>query len=44
MDKKQVDNVNHDAHFWGAVYGIAFTIVLKPKVVLIFLDQLGIHF
>lgn len=43
MDKRQVDNVNHDAHFWGAVYGVAFTVVLKPKVVLIFLAQLGIH-
>lgn len=30
MAKKASDNVGHDAHFWGAVYGIAFTIILRP--------------
>jgi membrane associated rhomboid family serine protease len=34
------DNINHDAHWQGAVYGILFTIVLKPVVIRIFLDQL----
>ncbi len=40
MDKKGGDNVNHDAHFWGAVYGVLFTILLKPTIVLHFLDEL----
>jgi membrane associated rhomboid family serine protease len=40
MDKKGGDNVNHDAHFWGAVYGVIFTIALKPAIFLYFLDQL----
>lgn len=40
MGKKQVDNTNHEAHFYGAVYGLIFTLVLKPKVALIFLHQL----
>jgi len=40
MDKKGGDFVNHDAHFWGAVYGILFTILLKPSVAMHFLDQL----
>jgi membrane associated rhomboid family serine protease len=28
MGKKGQDNVNHDAHLWGAVYGFVFMIVL----------------
>ncbi|MFO7978158.1 MAG: rhomboid family intramembrane serine protease [Bacteroidales bacterium] len=30
MSKKANDNVGHDAHFWGAVFGVLFTIVLEP--------------
>ncbi len=42
MSKREetADNINHDAHWQGAVYGILFTIVLKPKVISIFLGQL----
>lgn len=28
MDKRGGDNVNHNAHLWGALYGLAFTIIL----------------
>ncbi len=28
MGRKSVDNVNHDAHLWGALFGLAFTIIL----------------
>ncbi len=28
MGRKQADNVNHDAHLWGSVYGLAATFVL----------------
>lgn len=38
--KKQNDNINHEAHFYGAVYGILFTIVLKPKIAVFFFNQL----
>ncbi len=40
MDKKGGDFINHDAHFWGAVFGVVFTIALKPSIFLHFLDQL----
>jgi len=28
MDKKGTGNINHSAHIWGAVYGLAFTILV----------------
>lgn len=28
MGKQSRDNVNHDAHLWGAVFGLVFTLVL----------------
>jgi membrane associated rhomboid family serine protease len=32
MSKKGGDNVNHDAHFYGALFGILFTIFVSPNV------------
>ncbi|MEI6061765.1 MAG: rhomboid family intramembrane serine protease [Bacteroidota bacterium] len=32
MGKKNVDNIGHDVHFWGAIFGFVFTIVLKPAL------------
>jgi membrane associated rhomboid family serine protease len=40
MSKRGSDNVNHDAHFWGALYGIVFTIVAQPTVLTYFFNQL----
>lgn len=28
MGKKAQDNINHDAHLWGSLFGLAFTIAL----------------
>ncbi|HRN78691.1 MAG TPA: rhomboid family intramembrane serine protease [Ferruginibacter sp.] len=28
MGKRGQDNVNHDAHLWGSVYGLLFTLIL----------------
>ena len=32
MSKKGTDNIGHDAHFWGAVYGFTFPIFFKPEL------------
>ncbi len=33
MGKRGADNIGHNAHFWGAVFGIVFTIILIPSSV-----------
>ena len=33
-------NINHSAHLWGAAYGVIITILLEPKVLPQFLNQL----
>lgn len=40
MSKRGGDNVNHDAHLWGAIYGLTFTIVLRPTVISSFINEL----
>lgn len=40
MDKRGGSNVNHNAHIWGALYGIIFTIALKPTIAMNFIDKL----
>ncbi len=41
MDQRRSDNVNHSAHLWGAAYGIAFTVVMEPRVISVFLNGLA---
>jgi membrane associated rhomboid family serine protease len=41
MSKRGGDNINHDAHLWGAIYGIAFTIIMEPRVIQMFLDLIA---
>lgn len=40
MSKKKTDNVAHDAHFLGAIFGFVFPILLKPDLFHHFIDQL----
>lgn len=40
MSKKSKDNINHDAHFIGAVFGFLFPLILEPKLINVFLGQL----
>ena len=38
--RKNADNIGHSAHFWGAVYGLAFPILLRPDLIVHFLSRL----
>lgn len=40
MSRKGGDYVNHDAHFYGAVFGFLFTLVFAPDHGQLFLQQL----
>lgn len=40
MGKKGNTNIGHDAHFWGAIFGIVFTIILKPTLMTAFIKQI----
>ena len=42
MAKKNIDNIGHTAHFWGALYGFAFPLVCRPDIFGYFLSQLGV--
>lgn len=44
MEKRGMDNIGHNAHFWGAVYGVFFTLIaafaFQPVLVDYFIAQL----
>ena len=40
MAKKEIDNIGHNAHFGGAIFGVVFTIALKPRLFLLFIAQI----
>ncbi|KAF0197865.1 MAG: rhomboid family protein [Bacteroidetes bacterium] len=44
MARKGNDNIGHDAHFYGAVFGIVFTLILKPILFMGFIHKVGIFF
>ncbi len=39
MSKKQMDYIGHDAHFFGAVFGFVFPILLYPKSIINFIEN-----
>ncbi len=39
MAKRNVDNIGHDAHFWGAVYGFVFPVLFKPSLLREFVEE-----
>jgi len=40
MGRRKSDNINHSAHFWGALVGFVFPILLEPSLLMVFLDKL----
>jgi membrane associated rhomboid family serine protease len=40
MDRRGQSNINHSAHLWGAAYGVAFTLLVDPRVLPYFLNAL----
>lgn len=41
MEKRTEDNIAHDAHLWGAIYGFVFTIICKPALLGHFVSSIG---
>lgn len=41
MGKQGKDNIGHYAHFFGAVFGIVFTLVQKPSLFKAFIQQIA---
>ena len=40
MAKKSNDNIGHEAHFFGAVFGFIFPLLLNPNLINLFIDNL----
>lgn len=40
MSKRNVDNINHDAHLFGALYGMIFMLALRPETFSDFIGKL----
>jgi membrane associated rhomboid family serine protease len=40
MGRKDKDHINHDAHLWGAIYGLAYPLFLDPSLINHFISQL----
>jgi membrane associated rhomboid family serine protease len=41
MSRRGGDGINHDAHFWGAVFGIVFPLVIRPELAGYFIQQIS---
>jgi membrane associated rhomboid family serine protease len=40
QNEQSFDNIGHDAHFWGAIFGFVFTGALKPQLFISFFNQI----
>jgi membrane associated rhomboid family serine protease len=40
MDKRANDHVAHDAHFWGAVFGFFYSVVMAWQQLPVFVDEI----
>ncbi|HTF03445.1 MAG TPA: rhomboid family intramembrane serine protease [Bacteroidia bacterium] len=44
MSRKGTDNIGHDAHFWGAVYGFIFPVIFNPQLAVNFVRKIAAFF
>lgn len=44
MARRGTDNIGHDAHFWGAVFGVVFTAAIKYQLLFSFVAQMKDYF
>ena len=42
MSKRNKDNINHDAHFVGSVFGFLYPLIINIGLIKVFLNQLNI--
>jgi len=40
MGRKNIDNIGHDAHFTGAIFGFLFPLIVDFRLLTIFLEKL----
>ena len=43
MGRRRGDNINHDAHFYGALYGVVLMLALLPGVFPLFVQQVSFY-
>ena len=41
QSKNMSDGINHDAHFYGAVFGVVFTIIISPGSLVNFIKEIA---
>lgn len=41
MSKKENNRIAHDVHFYGALYGIAYTLLMHPESLRIFINKIS---
>lgn len=39
--RKQRDHIDHDAHFYGAVFGVVIMLILEPRLIQVFIKQIS---
>jgi membrane associated rhomboid family serine protease len=43
MSRRRMDNINHDAHLWGAVVGFFYPVIMEPSLIKYFIENLKIN-
>lgn len=41
MSKTKMDNINHDAHLWGSIFGLLFLLILDWQIFIRFVEEIS---